>query len=163
MWVALGENPMRIVKRHTLVLLLSGIAYYQPGVAAANDNTDAELGRALANSGFSGRIESTLVPRLGRPLNPQLANLGRMLWFDVVGGLHSDNTCGGCHSPTNGFGDTQSIAIGIQNNNIVGPHRTGPRNQRRTPMAIGNVIGKPKYLVGCTRVTRKGGSCRAAK
>src|SRR5437867_877414 len=110
MWVALGENPMRIVKRHTLVLLLSGIAYYQPGVAAANDNTDAELGRALANSGFSGRIEYTLVPRLGRPLNPQLANLGRMLWFDVVGGLHSDNSCGGCHSPTNGFGDTQSIA-----------------------------------------------------
>jgi cytochrome c peroxidase len=33
------------------------------------------------------------------------------------------------------MGDTQSIAIGIQNNNLVGPHRTGPRNQRRTPTA----------------------------
>src|SRR6201997_3914502 len=33
------------------------------------------------------------------------------------------------------MGDTQSIAIGIQNNSLVGPHRTGPRNQRRTPFA----------------------------
>ena len=33
----------------------------------------------------------------------------------------------------NGFGDSQSIAIGVQNNNIVGRNRTGPRNQRRTP------------------------------
>src|SRR6185295_9859391 len=41
-----------------------------------------------------------------------------------------------CLSPTRGFGDTQSIAIGIENNGIVGPDRTGPRNQRRTPMAI---------------------------
>jgi cytochrome c peroxidase len=46
----------------------------------------------------------------------------------------------GCHSPTNGFGDTQSIAIGIQNNNLVGPGRTGPRNQRRTPMVINNAF-----------------------
>jgi cytochrome c peroxidase len=34
------------------------------------------------------------------------------------------------------MGDTQSIAIGIQNNNRVGPHRTGPRNQRRTPTVV---------------------------
>jgi len=59
-----------------------------------------------------------------------------MLWFDPIGGLNDDNTCGGCHSPTNGFGDTQSIAIGIDNNGIVGPGRTGPRNQRRSPMVI---------------------------
>ena len=25
-----------------------------------------------------------------------------------------DNTCAGYHSPTNGFGDTQPIAIGIE-------------------------------------------------
>src|SRR5258707_5757505 len=58
------------------------------------------------------------------------------MWFDTIGGLNNDNTCAGCHSPTNAFGDTQSIAIGIENNGIVGPHRLGPRNQRRTPMAI---------------------------
>ena len=61
---------------------------------------------------------------------------GRLLFFDTVTGLNNDNNCSGCHSPTHGFGDTQSIAIGIDNNGIVGPDRAGPRNQRRTPMVI---------------------------
>src|SRR5436309_1718012 len=120
----------------TLVLLVSGLPWFPSKVAAASDNLDLQLAQALAKVGFSGRIESTLLPRLGRPIHRPLADLGRLLWFDMIGGLHSDNTCGGCHSPTNGFGDTQSIAIGVQNNNLVGPRRTGPRNQRRTPMAI---------------------------
>lgn len=97
---------------------------------------DQRLLDALHEAGFAGRVESTLEQRLHRPLNPELADLGRLLWFDVLGGLHDDNTCGGCHSPTNGMGDTQSVAIGIQNNHLVGPHRKGPRNQRRTPMAV---------------------------
>jgi cytochrome c peroxidase len=71
--------------------------------------------------------------------------LGRLLWFDTAGGLHSDNTCGGCHSPGNGFGDSQSIAIGIQNNHIVGPRRSGPRNQRRTP-TVANTAFYPNLM-----------------
>ena len=85
---------------------------------------------------FTGRIEKTLERRLGRPIDRQLANLGRHLWFDTLTGLNDDNSCSGCHAPTAGFGDTQSIAIGIESNGVVGPNRTGPRNQRRTPMAI---------------------------
>src|SRR5215217_6153611 len=100
------------------------------------DDVDVELRRYLAQQGFTGRIASTLEARLGRRVDPQLADLGRLLWFDPIQGLNDDNSCAGCHSPTNGFGDTQSIAIGIDNNRIVGPGRTGPRNQRRTPMAI---------------------------
>jgi cytochrome c peroxidase len=96
---------------------------------------DDELRVVLGRAGFTGAIQSRLEPRLGRSLDQNLANLGRLLWFDKAGGLHSDNTCGGCHSPSRGFGDTQSIAIGIQNNNLVGPNRSGPRNQRRTPAA----------------------------
>jgi cytochrome c peroxidase len=103
------------------------------------------LKEILRESGFTGRVESTLEQRLGRHLDPKLAEVGRLLWFDVLGGLHSDNTCGGCHSPTNGMGDTQSIAIGIQNNNLVGPHRVGPRNQRRTPAAV-NVAFYPRLM-----------------
>jgi cytochrome c peroxidase len=38
------------------------------------------------------------------------------------------------------MGDTQSIAIGIQNNDLVGPHRTGPRNQRRTPSVVNSAF-----------------------
>ena len=97
---------------------------------------DRQLQAALARHGFTGRIESTLETRLGRRVDRQLADLGRLLWFDTITGLNDDNNCSGCHSPANGFGDSQSIAIGVDNNGIVGPHRAGPRNQRRTPMVV---------------------------
>jgi cytochrome c peroxidase len=108
-------------------------------------SVDSRLARALARSGFTGRIGTTLEARLGRPVDPELAELGRQLFFDRILGLHGDNACAGCHSPSNGFGDTQSMAIGIQSNEIVGPHRTGPRNQRRTPMVINNAF-YPKLM-----------------
>ena len=107
----------------------------QPGHQAVND-LDAVLNAYLSEHGFTGRIGSTLETRLGRKVDLQLAEVGRMLWFDPIGGLNDDNTCAGCHAPGNGFGDTQSIAIGVDNNLIVGPGRTGPRNQRRSPMVI---------------------------
>jgi cytochrome c peroxidase len=74
-----------------------------------------------------------------------MITVGRMLWFDTITGLHDDNTCGGCHSPSNGFGDTQSIAIGVQSNRIVGPGREGPHNQRRTPKAL-NIAFYPALM-----------------
>ena len=121
--------------------------------AEAQWNLDHDLAAALKTAGFTGTVQQTLERRLGRAINRKLANLGRFLWFDNVGGLHSDNTCGGCHSPTHGFGDTQSIAIGIQNNNIVGPRRSGPRNQRRTPTAANtafypNLMWNGRFLSG---------------
>lgn len=101
-----------------------------------SDDLDVELRGYLARHGFTGRIASTLETRLGRRIDHQLADVGRQLWFDPIQGLNDDNACAGCHSPNNGFGDTQSIAIGIDNNGIVGPGRAGPRNQRRSPMVI---------------------------
>ena len=106
---------------------------------------DAQLTEVLQQQGFTGRIEATLEPRLGRRVDQKLADLGRLLWFDNAHSLHRDNTCGGCHSPSNGFGDTQSIAIGVDNNGLVGPNRTGPRNQRRSPMVI-NTAFYPKLM-----------------
>ena len=97
---------------------------------------DRMLEALLEEHGFTGSVGSTLPTRLGRPVNLQLADLGRHLWFDPIGALSDDNSCSGCHSPSNGFGDTQSIAIGIDNNDVVGPGRSGPRNQRRSPMVI---------------------------
>jgi cytochrome c peroxidase len=97
---------------------------------------DQALKAALQEAGFTGRIESTLEQRLGHRLDRRLANIGRLLWFDTLTGLNDDNSCAGCHSPTAGFGDTQSIAIGIDNNGVVGPNREGPRNMRRSPMIL---------------------------
>jgi cytochrome c peroxidase len=103
--------------------------------AAAAQDLDSQLAAALSSAGFTGTAGSSIQARLGRLIDSKLANLGRLLFFDKIPSLHDDNACAGCHSPTNGFGDTQSIAIGIQNDNLVGPNRHGPRNQRRTPMA----------------------------
>lgn len=120
---------------------ICGVLLFSPAQSsAATPDMDRQLSTRLSELGFTGTIESTLEQRLGRRIDGQRANLGRLLWFDTIAGLNNDNTCGGCHSPTNGFGDTQSIAIGIDNNGFVGPHRLGPRNQRRTPMAINSAF-----------------------
>src|SRR5262245_36279975 len=87
------------------VMFFATIVSSSTGWADDQDhNVDRRLSSMLRRAGFTGRVESTIERRLGRSLNPKLANLGRLLWFDNAGGLHSDNTCGGCHSPTNGFG-----------------------------------------------------------
>jgi cytochrome c peroxidase len=120
------------------LLVLAGAALFVETSYAlrVSDRLDAELQTVIAQHGFTGTIESTLEQRLRRRIDQQLANTGRLLFFDTVAGLNNDNNCSGCHSPGNGFGDTQSIAIGIENNGIVGPDRRGPRNQRRTPMIV---------------------------
>jgi cytochrome c peroxidase len=107
-----------------------------PALAVAHNDVDDTLRAQLRRHGFTGRIAASLEARLGRPLDRRLADVGRLLWFDPIQGLNNDNACGGCHSPTHGFGDTQPIAIGIDNNRIVGADRQGPRNQRRSPMVI---------------------------
>jgi cytochrome c peroxidase len=132
-----GPNFPRLTTVVLILFTVFGLAFRAfSAPASAEDYLDQLLAARLGELGFTGRIESTLERQLGRKVDNQRADLGRLLWFDTITGLNNDNSCAGCHSPTHGFGDTQSIAIGIENNGIVGPHRTGPRNQRRTPMAI---------------------------
>jgi len=145
-----ARRPVSLLVASLTTLVLGACSDLEPGRAlapaspppattrtdVAEADLDAALRAYLTTLGFTGRIASTLETRLGRRVDRQLADLGRELWFDPIQGLNDDNTCGGCHSPTNGFGDTQPIAIGIDNNGLVGPGRAGPRNQRRTPMAI---------------------------
>jgi cytochrome c peroxidase len=126
-----------------VALLVGGIVLgcLSSAILAADNNTlDEQLASVLKAYGFTGQIESKFRDKLGRPIDRKRANLGRLLWFDIIGGLNNDNSCGGCHSPTNGFGDTQPIAIGIDNNFIVGSNRTGPRNQRKTPLAANTAL-----------------------
>jgi cytochrome c peroxidase len=129
---------MRGLRLGILALLLAPVVLLASRALGGGDRRplDAQLTERLQELGYTGRIASTLTSRLGRPLDPKLANIGRLLWFDTITGLNDDNTCAGCHSPTNGFGDSQPIAIGIDNNGIVGPNRSGPRNMRRAPMVL---------------------------
>ena len=119
------------------------------------DRLEDRLARVLREAGFTGRVQESLEPRLGRRLDPKLVNLGRTIFFDNIMGLHRDNACAGCHSPAAGFGDSQSIAIGTDNNGIVGPDRTGPRNQRRAPFTI-NTAFSPSMMLNLRFVSRSG-------
>lgn len=130
-------TPLRLT---IAILVVTPVLVMVLSAARAPDPLDRELTTVLQGHGFTGEVEKSLTRRLGRPVDRPLADLGRLLWFDTVTGLNDDNSCAGCHSPTNGFGDTQSIAIGIESNGLVGPGRTGPRNQRRAPIVINNVF-----------------------
>lgn len=131
------KRAIRTVFFACFALLCTSVALVQgQRESSSTSQLDQALEAVLRQASFTGRIEATLEQKLGRQIDPKLADLGRQLWFDTITGLNNDNTCAGCHSPTAGFGDTQSIAIGIQNNGVVGPHRSGPRNMRRAPMVI---------------------------
>ncbi len=122
-------------------LITGGVVILAPRVSASHENSlDDQLSEVLDAHGFTGRAGSSLEQRLGRRIDKKLADLGRLAFHDTLLGLNNDNSCSGCHAANKGFGDSQSIAIGIGNNNIVGPDRTGPRNQRRAPMVLNNVF-----------------------
>jgi hypothetical protein len=60
--------------------------------ARADDKLDEQLAAMLANAGFTGRIETTLEQRLGRPIDRNVAELilgakigfGRSSFFGVI-------------------------------------------------------------------------------
>jgi cytochrome c peroxidase len=113
---------------------------------APAQNLDRQLKDVLAANGFTGTIQDSVEQRLGRPIDQQLQNLGRLLFFDPIHALHDDNSCAGCHDPAAAFGDSQPIAIGVQNDRmIVGGRRDGPRNQRRSPTIV-NAIFYPSMM-----------------
>ena len=121
-----------------MALMVGGAMFLTRSTSARGGGdgvVDDQLSLVLSQHSFTGTVGSSLELRLGRKIDNQLADLGRNLFHDTIVGLNNDNSCSGCHSATAGFGDTQSIAIGVENNFIVGPDRSGPRNQRRTPMA----------------------------
>ena len=123
-------------------LMCAGVFVLSPRASASStdDVLNEQLSAILGQHGFTGRVGLSLEQRLGRKIDKQLADLGRLAFHDSLLGLNDDNSCSGCHSAPLGFGDSQSIAIGVDNNNLVGPDRTGPRNQRRTPLVLNNVF-----------------------
>ena len=125
-----------------VALMCVGVVVLSPRASATstNDVLNEQLAAILSQHGFTGRVGLSLEERLGRKIDNQLADLGRLAFHDSLLGLNDDNSCSGCHSAPLGFGDSQSIAIGIDNNNTVGPDRTGPRNQRRAPLILNNVF-----------------------
>lgn len=122
--------------------LFSRNARVDPAVEAA---LNERLSSILSARDFTGRVEATLEQRLGRPIDPRLAEVGRLLFFDPILSLNGDNSCSGCHGPNVSFNDSRSIAIGVGNNGVVGPGRRGPYNQRWAPSLI-NAAFYPRLM-----------------
>jgi cytochrome c peroxidase len=136
-------NVQRCKMVTLLIALALGVAMFvTPRISARGGNStlDDQLVAVLNQFGFTGRVGQSLEQRLGRRIDKKLADLGNSAFHDSLLGLADDNSCAGCHAAPTGFCDTQSIAIGVDNNNIVGPDRAGPRNQRRSPMVLNNVF-----------------------
>lgn len=103
-WRAL-RGPLYLAGLSVIAMVIS---LYPWDGQAEDDNSgglDRTLTQLLRDAGFTGKVESTLEARLGRRTDPTMAELGRLLFFDKILGLHNDNSCGGCHSPAFGFGD----------------------------------------------------------
>jgi len=131
------RSTMRVL---VAAVLLAAWAATSPAEEKNANSLDAALEALLDKHGFTGRMEEQLAARLGRPIDSDLADLGRNLFFDPIMALRRDNSCAGCHAPQFGFADSQSIAIGIRNNHVVGLSRTGPRNQRRSPTLLNSAF-----------------------
>lgn len=134
------------------VLAMSATAIAENG---KEKGLDERLKRMLDQQGFTGNIEMTLEEKLGRPLEPDLIELGRDLFFDEIMSLHNDNACAGCHAPAFGFGDPGSVAYGVDNNRIVGPNRDGTRNERKAPI-LTNVAFFPTLMLNGRFEARSG-------
>lgn len=132
----------------TLSAITVVVAMHSRDSRAADDYSsrlDRTLIRVLREVGFTGNVEATLEARLGRRIDPALADLGRLLFFDKILGLHDDNSCAGCHTPAFGFGDSQPMAIGVDNNDIVGPSRRGSGKDLCNGVGSGLLYPYPAY------------------
>jgi cytochrome c peroxidase len=114
-------------------LSLSHQEHSQAGTTGLSQNATC---RPSSGSRLQWRDRRLAWDAAGSADRPPTCKRRRLLWFDTVTGLNDDNSCAGCHSPTTAFADTQSIAIGIENNGVVGPNRAGPRNMRRAPSVL---------------------------
>jgi hypothetical protein len=86
--------PATTRRIHWTLALVSVVALLLPATAGADRitaqtpaNLDRDLREVLESAGFTGTVESTLESRLGRPLNTQLADLGRLVFFDKITGF----------------------------------------------------------------------------
>ena len=108
---------------HTAMLLTVGIwlaaCSDQPIVPTSADTgetegfeLDQELQLQLSLMGIDGRIEERFTDMLGREVDLDLADTGRLLFFDPILSGNRNISCATCHNPDHGTTDGLSLGIG---------------------------------------------------
>ena len=132
-----------------------------------DDRLNDQLAAVLAAKGFTGTVESTLEERLGRRIDPKLADLGRLLWFDTRHWASprqrlrrlplADRTASATRSRSPSASRTTTSS---------GRAAPAPRNQRRTPMVVNTALLPGADVeravlgaVAATRSTTRRASC----
>ena len=76
-----------VISAALCVVMVTHVATPDPIIVqgqSSSHSLDRRLARELARQGFTGTIESQLEQRLGRPIQPALADLGRLVFFDNI-------------------------------------------------------------------------------
>ena len=77
-----------------LAVVAVGLVAFTPKTSADNDSVlNEQLSTLLDQHGFTGRVGLSLKQRLGRKIDNQLADLGRLAFHDTLLGLNDDNSC----------------------------------------------------------------------
>ena len=134
-----GDPCLRDALLAAAILLAGSVACPQWARTSRTKSLDASSPDCSPSTASPAGSRSSSKSGSGRRLDPELADLGRNLFFDPIMALRRDNSCAGCHAPQFGFADSQSIAIGIRNNNIVGHFRT--RAAQPAPLADAAQLG----------------------
>jgi cytochrome c peroxidase len=101
---------MSVQSYKLLALMFVAVVVLAPRTSASSgdDTLNEQLTAVLKQHLFTGRVGLSLEQRLGRKVDNQLADLGRLVFHDSLLGLNDDNSCSGCHAAPLGFGDSQS-------------------------------------------------------
>src|SRR5689334_18045064 len=88
-----GTKMIKMISKSSELALILTIALMCTGVRALAGGSEDLLAQRLVarlkELGFTGNVEATLEQRLGRSTDRARANLGRLLWFDTIAGLHN--------------------------------------------------------------------------
>ncbi|MBL8857503.1 MAG: c-type cytochrome [Planctomycetes bacterium] len=88
------------------------------GVALSGDS---KLPQDTLPADFGARIPECLVPDgfVDRPAAPEIAALGRALFFDPILSIDRTVSCASCHDPAHGFADGRVTSPGVRGANTL--------------------------------------------
>lgn len=75
----------------------------------------------------------------GPDVDPVVADLGRLLFYDPVLGSDGETACATCHSEIWGMSDGLPVSIGVGGGRLTGPGRKGPSQGTRNAPTLWNV------------------------